>query len=186
MRGNSGDVIVNVRRSFFDRNGEYCNLIPIFVGGPCDDDSDRDVDDGFDIDEAGPGKLYARISNTDVTNNFDEGIDFDTEDPGGAEVVLSRVFALGNQDEGFKLSEEGSGDIEINLRRFTRVDNNGDSEGIEIEEENEGKVTVFANKVNMIGDLDEQLKIEQIDGGIGTVRVKNSVVVLDLDGVEEL
>lgn len=184
--GNNGDVIADVRGSLFDSNGEYCNLVPTFEGTPCDDDGDRDVDDGFDIDEAGPGILYARVSKTEVTNNFDEGLDFDAEDEGGAQVLVSRVVASGNQDEGLKVSEEGSGSVAVKLKAFTSIDNNGGKEGVEIEEENEGDLAVEVVDSNFIGGEDEELKLEQKDDGQGGVRVRNSVVVLDLDGVNEL
>ena len=184
--GNDGDVVAKVVDSLFDSNGEYCILIPSFAGTPCDDDGDADVDDGFDIDEAGEGILYAKIIDTDVTNNFDEGLDFDTEDAGGAEVVVSGVFASDNEDEGLKISEEGSGSVNARLINFVSVDNNGNSDGVEIEEENDGNLVVDVNKSNMIGDSNEELKLEQMDAGTGTVKLKKSTVVLDLDGVTEL
>jgi hypothetical protein len=184
--GNNGDVIARVRRTVFDSNGEYCLLVANFEGSPCDDDGDRDVDDGFDIDEAGAGSLYADIVDTKVTNNFDEGLDFDEEDGNGIEARIVNVLATGNEDEGIKMSEEGEGNLIAELVRVTTVDNNGSKEGIELEEADAGDVEVLVRKSNMIGAGDEELKLEQDDAGTGSVSVFNSSVVLDLDNVTEL
>jgi len=185
--GNNGNVIADVGDSLFDSNGEYCSLIPFVTGSPCDDDGDADVDDGFDIDEAGAGSLYARIRNSKVTNNFDEGLDFDEEDGNGIEVELINVFASGNADEGIKMSEEGEGSLQASLRRVTAIDNNGRKEGIELEEENAGDVRVFVRGSSLIGGEDEAFKVEQADEGEGKLQIRNSNIgVLDLDGVAEI
>ncbi|MBX2838848.1 MAG: hypothetical protein KTR35_18475 [Gammaproteobacteria bacterium] len=184
--GNDGDVVSSVSRSLFSDNGEYCNLIPVFEGGPCDDDGDRDVDDGFDIDEAGEGGLYSRVRDSQVTNNFDEGLDFDEEDAGDIESAVIDTIGLGNQDEAFKMSEEGDGDLNVLLRKITTADNNGGKEGIELEEADDGNVAVRVVKSLMIGGEDEELKIEQADTGVGTVKVRNSNLGgLDLENVIE-
>ena len=185
--GNNGDVVVDVKGSLFDSNGEYCVLVPFVPGSPCDDDGDPDVDDGFDIDEAGDGTLFAQIRNSDVTNNFDEGLDFDEEDEGGIEVTLANILAAGNEDEGIKTSEEDGGDVIVKMRAVTTVDNNGSKEGIELEEENAGNVTVVVSDTNLIGGDDEDLKVEQGDEGEGTLKVRRSnITSLDLEGVQEI
>ncbi|MFQ3247096.1 MAG: hypothetical protein ACI9SP_003751 [Arenicella sp.] len=183
--GNNGNVVADVRNSVFDRNGEYCNLVSEFEGGPCDDDGDRDVDDGFDIDEAGAGTIYARVRNTQVTNNYDEGLDFDEEDEGDISMRLNNVLASNNQDEAVKASEEGAGNLNVTLLRVTTVDNNGAKEGIELEEADDGDVVVSVISSSLIGGDDEKLKIEQGGEGEGVVNVRGSQgLVLDLDGVD--
>ena len=185
--GNNGDVITNVNNSLFDSNGEYCNVIPFIVSGPCDDDGDADVDDGFDIDEAGAGKLYARVRNTKVINNFDEGLDFDEEDEGNIIIAISDVLALGNSDEGIKASEEDDGGIKAYLSNVTIVDNNSEGEGIELEEESTGNVVVVIDDSNAIGGESEALQVEQEDEGTGTLQIRNSnFPVLDLEGVGQI
>ncbi len=185
--GNDGFVVADVRNSLFDSNGEYCNLIPFVAGGPCDDDGDRDVDDGFDIDEAGAGSLFARIRNTRVTNNFDEGLDFDEEDGDSIQVWLANVYAAGNEDEAIKMSEEDDGDLRAFMRSVTTVNNNGSKEGIELEEEGVGDVAVTVLDSNMIGGGDEELKVEQGDEGVGTLKIRRSTIgALDLDNVDEI
>lgn len=183
--GDDGDVIVDVRNTTFNRNGEYCNLITTYLSTPCDDDGDRDVDDGFDVDEAGNGSIYARITNSSVTNNYDEGLDFDEEGAGDIEVRLKDVIATFNEDEGTKLSEEDAGSIHAKFTSYKSVDNNGSKEGVEVEEESTGDVRVRINDSNFIGGSDENFKAEQEDGD-GSISVTNSTVELDLDGVTEL
>ncbi len=181
--GNNGDVIADVSGSLFDNNGEYCLAIPFTVGGACDDDGDPDVDDGFDIDEAGSGSLYARISDTTISNNFDEGLDFDEEDDGSIVMRLKNVFAMSNEDEGIKASEEGPGNIRADLRDLSLVDNNGNNEGVELEEADAGNVDVKVRDSIFMGGEDEALKVEQADDGEGRLNIRNSTIEeLDLEG----
>ena len=185
--GNNGNIISDVRDSLFDSNGEYCLAIPFVAGGPCDDDGDPDVDDGFDIDEAGEGSLYARVRGTTVSNNFDEGLDFDEEDAGDISIRLRDVIAFNNEDEGIKASEEGEGGLMAKLRRITTVNNNGSREGIELEEADNGDVRVNVVNSTLIGGEDEALKVEQEDDGEGMLKIRrSSISALDLEGVTEL
>lgn len=185
--GGNGSVIADVRNSVFNNNGEYCNLISRFEAGPCDDDGERDVDDGFDIDEAGDGDLYVSVLNTKVMNNFDEGLDFDEEGEGHITIRLATVLVVNNADEGVKASEEGGGNLSADFRRVTVVGNNGSKEGVELEEAGVGDVDVVVSSSSLIGADAEALKIEQRDEGEGDIRVRRSnEIVLDLDGVESL
>lgn len=184
--GNDGNATAFVIDSAFNENGIYCNVGPFDPADEtdvCNDDGDRDVDDAFDVDEAGNGSIYAVIKHTDVIDNFDEGLDFDEEDDGGYAVMFSKVYAAGNEDEGIKLSEEGAGGTVATLHRVDLVDNNGGSEDTEIEEADGGDV-----RVTIIGSYIDEAKIEQEDEGTGTVRVIRSTIVepLDLEGVEEI
>ena len=184
--GNDGFVAAFVNESIFDSNGEYCNCVTSYQSGPCDDDGDRDVDDGFDIDEAGNGSLYAKVTNSAVTNNFDEGLDFDEEDAGSIEVLLDTVYGAGNADEAIKMSEKGNGNVVTRLTAITTAYNNSDREGIELEEADEGDLIVTVLGANMIGNIDEQLKLEQDGDGEGFVEIIDSVVDINLDGVNKL
>jgi len=186
--GDNGSVVVDVKNTVFDGNGEYCNLVPFVAGSPCDDDGDADVDDGFDIDEAGEGSIYARVRDTQVINNFDEGLDFDEEGKQGIQLILNNVYAAGNQDEAIKLSEEDGGGVTAFLQRLTLADNNGSKEGVEIEEEGKGNVGVTVIDSNFIGgNNDEALKVEQVDDGKGTLKIRRSKIDrLDLVGVDQI
>jgi len=187
--GGAGDVLINVRNSLFDNNGAYCfdydadgPFDPIAVDPACDDDGDPDVDDAFDIDEAGPGLIAGRVTNVDLFENYDEGLDFDTQGGGNADGVsadldIADIFAFGNADEAVKVSEEDSGSVRVDMRA---LDIEGD---VEVEEENDGDLYVTLNG-SVIGD---DLKLAQSDAGAGVVKVRGSSVADDteLDGVIE-
>ncbi len=182
--GNNGDVVLNIGNSSFNNNGDYClfdtNLLDTH---DCYDDGDPDVDDGFDIDEAGPGSITGKIHNLIVSNNYDEGLDFDEEDAGGIDLEIVAVSAFNNEDEGIKASEEDEGSINISLSAIDLQGNNGSKEESEIEEEDEGTVAV---KVN--GSYIDELKIEEDGTETGTVKVRGSTIVepLDLDNIDKI
>jgi hypothetical protein len=157
--GNNGDVYASVTNSTFDFNGEYCLIGPFVSGDDCDDDGEPDVDDAFDIDEAGPGSLVARTRNLTIINNFDEGLDFDEEDDGNAELDAIGIYSENNEDEGIKVSEEGDGN---NVVRMRAVTTDGD---LEFEEDNGGIVDVTING-SFVGD---DMQIEADDGDPTTI-----------------
>ena len=158
--GNNGSVYVDVRNTTFYFNGEYCNdgTDPA-EDEPCFDEFDdgeviRDVDDGFDIDEAGPGSLSGRIVNVNVIDNFDEGLDFDEEDEGSTDLVFININSSGNEDEGIKVSEEDDGD---NIATLRNVTTDGD---LEFEEDNSGIADI-----SVVGSVvGGEMQIEADDG----------------------
>ena len=187
--GNDGDVIFDVRGSVFKANGAYCLADdPPTPGGPCDDEGDPDVDDGFDVDEAGFGSISGRVTETNFFRNLDEGMDLDEEGAGGFAIRLARLYARGNADEGIKISEEGRGDVGIEMRRINIRGNNGRKEGIEIEEADKGDVRLRIEIAEAIGGKREALKIEQTGdpASQSTVQVIRSNMVLDLEGVTHI
>jgi hypothetical protein len=177
--GDDGSVIAKVRRTRFYNNGAYCydfdgELDPIALDPNCDDDGDPDVDDAFDIDEAGAGGIRGAISDIDVLNNYDEGLDFDTEGDGPDNFVdldLVRVFASGNADEAVKVSEEGDASVEV---RMALMDIGGD---VEVEEEDAGDLAVILKR-STIGD---DLKLSEEGPGVGTAKLRDTFVGDELD-----
>ncbi len=183
--GNEGSVLINVRNSDFVHNGAYCSDEfvddPIALDPSCDDDGDPDVDDAFDIDEAGPGGIAGTIANLKIIDNYDEGLDFDTEGEGDDNAVdldIMNVYATGNADEAIKVSEEGNASVVVNLRA---IDIEGD---VEVEEEDEGDLAVTLNG-SAIGD---DFKLSEKGPGTGTVMMRGSSVVdeLDFNNIEEI
>jgi hypothetical protein len=189
--GNDGDVIIDVRSAIFADNGGYCLPAPLDLAEPCveDDDGDLvlDLDDGFDIDEAGPGSLLGRVDFSLVSDNLDEGLDFDVEGPGGADIQVRRVVATGNGDEGVKLSAaEGDGAV-VDLFGLTVTGNGND--GIEIEaEDGDGTVFVtFANGVSVGNESDGLAVAQENTTDLGTLRILGFADIdsLDLENVEQ-
>ncbi|WP_200345902.1 bifunctional metallophosphatase/5'-nucleotidase [Halochromatium glycolicum] len=185
--GDAGSVVIDVRDSVFERNGAYCSDIrdegvdPIAADPACDDDGDPDVDDAFDIDEAGSGGISGIIVNADIIDNFDEGLDFDTEGEGAdndVDLDLINIYAAGNGDEGIKVSEEGDASVLVRMRA---IDVEGD---VEVEEEDAGDLEVVING-SAIGD---DLKLAEDGDGVGTVRLRGTTVgdELDFENVDEI
>lgn len=182
--GGSGDVIVNVRNSVFEFNGSYCYGVD--VDNPADptcveDDEGElvlDLDDGFDIDEAGEGSIRGQIKNILISNNLDEGLDFDEENEGDINIDLIKINASSNGDEGIKVSEEGDGNVAVHLRAVTTTDNGDD--GIQLEEDDIGDIDVTVNATTSIENNKKGLKVSQDGDGGGSLKVRGS----DIDEIK--
>lgn len=146
-----------------------------------------DVDDGFDIDEAGDGSLAVTVTNSIVNDNLDEGLDFDEEGAGRIDVIIVGTSAEGNADDAYKMSEEDQGGVVGVVSNASATGNGG--KGFVFEEEDEGIVDVIVDGTSASGndDSDETgIEAVQEDEGSGTLRVSNSDIAdgFDLDGVE--
>ena len=140
-----------------------------------------DTDDGFDVDEAGPGSIRAIVIGAAILNNLDEGLDYDEEDAGGIELTLIGTMASGNVDDAYKNSEEGAGDVTGIMIGVTATDNGG--VGAVFEEEDGGDVFVSvsggATSGNDGGDLG--LEVVQDDEGMGKLTLMSATIT---DGIE--
>jgi hypothetical protein len=190
--GDNGSVSINVRNSLFEDNGGYCEGVDVNspADGACVEDDDGelvlDLDDGFDVDEAGNGDLTGRVTHVWVSDNLDEGLDFDEEGSGGINLTLVDAHTWGNGDEGIKLSEEDAGHVTANLRAVTAIDNGDD--GIQIEEEDGGDITVGVNATSTSGNAKNGLKVTEDGDGTGTLRVRGSNISegIDTENVDQL
>ena len=145
-----------------------------------------DLDDGFDIDEAGPGGLEVVMIRSDVSDNLDEGVDFDEEGPGGINASFIGTKANGNTDDGYKLSEEDAGGVEGLMQGAEAKENGG--KGAVFEEEDAGGVAVTVTDsmtANNDDSDDTGLEVVQEDAGQGTLTVINSDIAdgIDAEGV---
>jgi len=164
-----GDVHVVARNSVFDLNGTQ----------PQDPD---DLEDGFDIDEAGEGSVYAEFLHVSASGNDDGGIDLDEEGPGDIVMWLNQVVANDNIDDNIKASEDadaedtdeldGSGGIQF---RFQNVESrrSGDN-GIQLEEFGIGDVYGEVVNTTSSENADDGINIDQADEGDGVVRLQTS------------
>ncbi len=171
--GGAGDVIVRMKRTTLERNGGYClvdkneELAPCIDGNPhpfdnlCCDEGELDLDDGFDIDEAGEGSVQFFIKDSAAIDNKDEGFDFDEEGPGDIVGTFISVTAKGNVDEGIKCSEADDGDVDIVLKACTVI-NNLNNDGMEFESEGNGRIDVVVVKTEASGNTNGvDLKVVQ-------------------------
>lgn len=189
--GNAGDVQIEVWRTDFTNNGGYCLDSPLVLEEPCVEDDDGelvlDLDDGFDIDEAGPGSLTGSVTISTVTNNLDEGLDFDEEDEGGMSMDFIRITGTDNGDEAIKMSAAGPGDVHAEVLNSTITGNGND--GAEFEaEDGDGQVHVRIGASTIEGNDSEGVAAAQENTeDLGTIRVRASTIdELDLENVEEI
>lgn len=182
--GNNGNVILDVSNTSFSGNGAFClGNDPLTIDGPCDDGGKLDVDDGFDIDEAGAGSITGKVNNLIVSKNYDEGLDFDEQDAGGFNLEIIAVRAFENEDEGIKISEENDGSVVVNMNNVDIQNNNGSKEDVEIEEVDNGDVSI-----TVTGSYIDELKATESGAGKGTIKVRASTIVenLNLKKIKEL
>lgn len=196
--GGAGDVILNLSQVSFTGNGAYCDGLPEELPGvndspladpldaACYDDGEIDLDDGFDVDEAGEGSIVGRITNALVSDNFDEGLDFDEAGDGGYGIKLVNIRAYRNFDEGIKLSAEDDGDLVARLHRVLVTDS--DDDGVQIEQDGEGIVDVVVTASVISQNAKKDLKVEQSqDAPSGTLKVRGSrIEIIDTDNVDEI
>ncbi len=146
-----------------------------------------DFDDGFDVDEAGPGSITALVVGGLIVGNLDEGLDFDEEDGGDIVITLWDTKAGGNTDDGFKHSESGTGDVIATMVGVQAANNGG--KGAVFEEENSGDVTVKAVGV-MTSNNDDSIatgiEVNQEGTGTGVLELDRSDIAdgVDSEGVE--
>ena len=145
-----------------------------------------DVDDGFDVDEAGPGSLVALVTGSQIVGNLDEGLDFDEEGPGGIHLTVVDSSATGNTDDGFKNSEEDEGGVTCLFSGAVATGNGG--KGIVCEEADEGDVTVQVSATTTGGNDDGDgtgLELVQEDAGAGLAVVVGGDIAdgIDAEGV---
>jgi len=180
--GDAGDIIATVQDSSFILNGGFCNVID--APPECYDDGELDLDDGFDIDEAGDGSLHVLITNSIASNNFDEGFDFDEEGAGDISATFVSVQANDNKNEGIKCSEEGDGDVDVKVQAST-VNGNQD-DGMQFESEGAGRIDVRIINTEATGSKKKDLKVEQDDGidlGSLVITRSSSIGIVDTSNV---
>lgn len=136
-----------------------------------------DFDDGFDIDEAGPGDLWSLIVDTSVKGNHDEGLDFGEEDAGNLKLGVWNAETISNTDDGLKIVESGAGNLSALLAKLTAKDNGG--YGADLQQIDEGTLTVNVDKSRTSGNNDGEetgLKVDQLGSGEATLRVVGSEI----------
>jgi hypothetical protein len=140
-----------------------------------------DTDDGFDIDEAGPGSLFVTVTGSTMNGNLDEGFDFDEEGPGDITATYVDTTASGNTDDGYKHSEADDGNV-FGLVSYSGATDNGGA-GFVFEEEGDGYVgvAVLDSATSDNDDGETGLEVVQEDDGTGNLLVAASDIA---DGIE--
>lgn len=140
-----------------------------------------DVDDGFDVDEAGAGSIHATLTDITISGNLDEGLDYDEEGAGDIVISVNGFTGHGNADDAIKMSEEDDGHV-LGLIVDAVLTGNG-GVGIVLEEEDAGDVYAVVSAVTTAGNDDGELGLEvvQEDAGAGELTLVGSNIT---DGIE--
>jgi hypothetical protein len=166
-----GDVVSTVLNSTFNDNGDQLQFPDDppagFPGDPAD--YEKDLEDGFDIDENDAGSVIAHFVNVEVNDNEDEGIDLDEPYDGSIEMTGNNIVANGNFGAGIKLTESeeqpgSDGDIIVDLSNVT-ANGSRDSRGMRLEEFQGGDVLGRIVRGTFDGNASDGFRIEQIDEG---------------------
>ena len=123
FRGNSGDglslnekgggrVFVTMDNTDFIENGS--NPLSLY-----------DLEDGFDVDEFGPGDVWLTVTNSRFNKNFDDGVDIDERQGGSIYATFDGVFATKNLDQGMTFDERLKGDFVVDVSHSTISGNDG-------------------------------------------------------------
>jgi hypothetical protein len=183
-----GNLADGVELDDSEEGGVHATIVGITSIGNGDTGT-ADPDDGFDIDEAGPGDLVALVVDSVVSGNFDEGLDFSEENAGSASATLIGVEASENEDEGFKLDETEDGDLRARVFA-SAIDGSLSQQGVELVELGAGVFDVAFVDSHVGGNDDEGLLAEQEAPGTGVLKLVRSDFTgngdpsLDLAGVE--
>lgn len=166
-----GDVLSKVLNSSFNDNGDQLQfpdeVPPGFPDDP--DDYEKDLEDGFDIDENDEGGVWAHFVNVTANGNEDEGIDLDETFNGSIEMTGNDIVANDNFGAGIQLTEseeepDTDGDIVLNVSNVTANDSR-DSRGIRLEEFQAGDVLGQIVGASFDGNDSDGFRIECIDEG---------------------
>ena len=188
-----GDVLSRVVKSTFNDNGDQLQFPDEVPAGFPDDPSEyeKDLEDGFDIDENDDGSVRAHFVNVEANGNEDEGIDLDETFDGSIHVSGNGIVANNNFGAGIQLTEsedepDTDGGIVVNLSNVTASDSR-DSRGIRLEEFQAGDVIGRIVNGTFDGNDSDGFRIEQIDDGaidflfLGSVFTNNGSQGLQLE-----
>lgn len=128
-----------------------------------------DLDDGFDIDEAGEGSIIGTISLSSANDNFEQGFDFNENDAGDLRVDMRLVEASGNGQEGIEYEEDddfaGGGDIVTTMELVKANRNGGGDAGLKIREKGTGNLDVTLKGAETSNNLTGGISIREDAAG---------------------
>lgn len=173
-----GDVTIDVRRTQILRNGIF---------------DPSDLDDGFDIDEAGDGSILGQVVSSVASHNYEEGLDFNENDNGDLRVDLSDVNASFNREEGIDYEEDDDsgtqGDLVATMDRVTMHGNgvDGGDGGLKIREKSGGNLNLVLTDIIATGNSLAGIHVNESGAGSSTVSIAKAVANANVgDGMEVL
>ena len=161
-----GNVVIDVFRARVTRNGIF---------------DPEDLDDGFDIDEAGDGSILGQIVSSSANHNFEEGLDINENDAGDLRVDLVDVDASYNREEGIDCEEDddvaGGGDLVTVMDGVRTIGNGADGGdgGLKIREKGAGDLDVSLANVIASQNLMAGVHLRETEAGDARVRITKAV-----------
>ncbi len=152
----AGDVRLEMFGTQIRRNGKF---------------DPADLDDGFDIDEAGDGSVLGSVTLSEANDNYEEGFDFNENDAGDLRVDMLLVEASRNGEEGIDYEEDddfaGGGDLVTTMELVKANGNRGGDAGLKIREKGDGGLDVTLKGVEASNNLTGGISVRE--DGIGTL-----------------
>lgn len=164
-RGN-GDVRLEMFGTRIRRNGKF---------------DPADLDDGFDIDEAGDGSVLGSVMLSEANDNYEEGFDFNENDGGDLRVDMLLVEASRNGEEGIDYEEDddfaGGGDLVTTMELVKTDGNRGGDAGLKIREKGEGSLDVTLKGVEASNNLTGGISVREDAVGTLTSAISRATAV---------
>ena len=152
----NGDVRLEMFGTRIRRNGKF---------------DPADLDDGFDIDEAGDGSVLGSVMLSEANDNYEEGFDFNENDAGDLRVDMLLVEASRNGEEGIDYEEDddfaGGGDLVTTMDLVKTNGNRGGDAGLKIREKGEGSLDVTLKGVEASNNLAGGISVRE--DAVGTL-----------------
>jgi hypothetical protein len=138
----------------------------ILRNGPFDP---SDLDDGFDIDEAGDGSVLGAVALSTASDNYEEGFDFNENDAGDLRVDMLLVEASGNGEEGIDYEEDddfaGGGDLVTSMLLVKTNGNRGGDAGLKIREKGDGSLDATLKGIEASNNLTGGISVREDAAG---------------------
>jgi len=125
----NGHVFADAWFCTFDENG---------FGSLPDGEGETDPEDGYDIDEAGAGRVDVFVFDLrrcDVENNGDDGVVFEESDAGDLDADVRNTDIEDNDDNGLAAEQEapGTGTLRLKVTLTGNGDDVPDTDGVTVE-----------------------------------------------------
>jgi len=164
----TGDVTIDVFRTQLLRNGIF---------------DPADLDDGFDIDEAGDGNISGQVVSSAANHNYEQGLDFNENDAGDIRVNLTDVQASYNLQEGIEYEEDddfaGGGGIVTTMDHIQTIGNGGGlpgtDAGLKIREKSTGNLDATLSDIIASQNIASGIQVEESGSGTMIVRIDKAL-----------
>jgi hypothetical protein len=172
-------VLINDQAEYFtdpastSAAGSDASLVVRLTGSRIEGNGNGALDnDGFRVNEGGPGGIDATVLGSVFTGNGADGLELDERAAGNAIFTLQNTtltengaFSVIDLDDGIDVDEAGDGDV---IGRFVDVRASDNSEqGVDLNENDAGDLCVVMSGVEASGNGQEGIEFEEDDDFAG-------------------